>query len=578
MTKLLRYLKPYWKTATLALLMLFCMVLTDLAVPRLLQQLVDQGIVRHDLAKIANTALLMVGVSVVGALLTVGNTLLAVRASQNFGTDLRSALYRRVQSFSFGNLDHLQTGKLMVRLISDVAVVQQVILMSMRVLTRAPLIIIGATLLMLITSPPLAVVMLVLLVLTLFTAWFFAAYARPLFARVQERLERLNNVLQENLAGVRVVKAFVRAAHEERRFEQANLALMEQNTQVIQFTAVLIPIVTTMVNLGTVALVWLGGQRVIAGQLTVGQILAFVNYLAAILFPLVMLGNIANLLSAGQASAQRIREVLEIAPEVQNRPGAQPLVECRGRVAFEDVCFSYNHDCSEPVLNHVNLVAEPGQTVAILGATGSGKSSLVHLIPRFYDVTEGRLTVDGVDVRDLTLESLRAHIGVALQETVLFQGSVRDNIAYGRPDATDEEVIAAAKAVEAHDFIMSLPRGYQTAVGERGATLSGGQKQRIAIARALLIQPRILILDDSTSSVDVQTEGRIQVNLEGLLRDSTRFVIAQRISSVLQADKIVVLERGQVVATGTHQELMQTSPVYREIYDSQLGDRGVLHD
>jgi ATP-binding cassette subfamily B protein len=578
MTKLLRYLKPYWKSATLALLALLCIVLTDLAVPRLLQQLVDQGIARHDLAKIANTALVMVGLSVLGALLTVVNTLLAVRVSQSFGMDVRSALYRRVQSFSFGNLDHLQTGKLMVRLISDVAVVQQVILMSMRVLTRAPLIIIGATLLMLLTSPPLAVVMLVLLVLTLFTAWFFAAYARPLFARVQERLERLNNVLQENLAGVRVVKAFVRAAHEERRFEQANLALMEQNTQVIQFTAVLIPIVTTMVNLGTVALVWLGGQRVIAGQLTVGQILAFVNYLAAILFPLVMLGNIANLLSAGQASAQRIREVLEIAPEVQNRPGARPLVECQGRVAFEDVCFSYNHDCSEPVLNHVNLVAEPGQTVAILGATGSGKSSLVHLIPRFYDVTEGRLTVDGVDVRDLTLESLRAHIGVALQETVLFQGSVRDNIAYGRPDATDEEVIAAAKAVEAHDFIMSLPRGYQTAVGERGATLSGGQKQRIAIARALLIQPRILILDDSTSSVDVQTEGRIQVNLEGLLRDSTRFVIAQRISSVLQADKIVVLERGQVVATGTHQELMQTSPVYREIYDSQLGDRGVLHD
>jgi ATP-binding cassette subfamily B protein len=578
MTKLLRYLKPYWKAATLALIMLFCMVLTDLAVPRLLQQLVDQGIARHDLARIANTALVMIGVSMVGALLTVGNTLLAVRASQSFGTDLRSALYRRIQSFSFGNLDHMQTGRLMVRLISDVAVVQQVILMSMRVLTRAPLIILGAMLLIVVTSPPLGLVMLTLLVLSLFIAWWFAHLARPLFTRVQERLERLNNVMQENLAGVRVVKAFVRAAYEGQRFEQANVALMEQNTQVIQFTAVLIPIVTAMVNLGTVALVWFGGQRVIAGQLTVGQILAFVNYLGAIMFPLVMLGNIANLLSAGQASAQRIQELLEVAPEVQNRPAAQPLVECQGRVAFEDVCFSYNHDCSEPVLNHVNLIAEPGQTVAILGATGSGKSSLVHLIPRFYDVTLGRLTVDGVDVRDLTLESLRAHIGVALQETVLFQGSVRDNIAYGRPDATDEEVIAAAKAAEAHDFITGLRRGYETAVGERGATLSGGQKQRIAIARALLIQPRILILDDSTSSVDVQTEGRIQVNLQGLRRDATRFVIAQRISSVLQADKIVVLERGQVVATGTHQELMQTSPVYREIYDSQLGDRGVLHD
>jgi len=576
--KLLRYLKPYWKPATLALIMLFGMVLTDLAVPRLLQQLVDEGIARHDLMKIADTALIMVGVSIVGALLTVGNTLLAVRASQNFGADLRSALYRRIQSFSFGNLDHLQTGRLMVRLISDVSVVQQVILMSMRVLTRAPLIILGSMLLMVVTSPPLAVVMLILLLLTILVVWFFATRARPLFALVQQKLEHLNNVLQENLAGVRVVKAFVRAAYEAQRFELANLALMEQNTQVVQFTAVLIPIVTAMLNLGMVALVWVGGQRVIAGQITVGQIMAFVNYLQAIMFPLIMLGNIANLLSAGQASAQRIHEVLEIAPEVQNRPGARTLAECEGRVAFEDVCFSYNHDCSEPVLNHVSLVAEPGQTVAILGATGSGKSSLVHLIPRFYDVTSGRLTVDGIDVRDLTFESLRAHIGVALQETVLFQGTVRDNIAYGRPDASQEQVVAVAQAAQAHDFIRSLPQGYQTAVGERGATLSGGQKQRIAIARALLLRPRILILDDSTSSVDVQTEGRIQTALEQLLPGTTRFVIAQRISSVLNADKIVVLERGQVVAAGTHQELMQTSPVYREIYDSQLGDRGVLHD
>jgi ATP-binding cassette subfamily B multidrug efflux pump len=578
MIRLLRFLKPYWKQAVLALVMMVFMTAADLAVPRLLQRIVDVGIAGKDMAQIVRTTAIMIGASLMGALMAIGNTLVSVRAAQNYATDLRSALYRKVQSLSFGNLDHLQTGRLMVLLMSDVTAVQQIVMLSMRVLIRAPLLLIGSMLLMVATSPRLGGMMLLVLLLTLSIVSAFAGRARPLFSKVQRKLDALNNVLQEYLAGVRVVKAFVRSAYEVERFGRANTELTDQTVQVLQFMSILIPTMTVFINLGSVAVVWFGGRQVIAGELTVGQILAFANYVSTIMFPVIFLGNLVALLSAAQASAQRILEVMDTAPEVGNRPQAQALAQVAGRVAFEEVCFSYNHDCSEPVLEHINLVAEAGQKVAILGATGSGKSSLIELISRFYDVTEGRLTIDGTDVRDVTLESLRSHIGIAMQETVLFRGTVRDNIAYGRPEASDEEVINAARSAQAHDFVLTLPDGYNTLVGERGATLSGGQKQRIAIARALLVQPRILILDDSTSSVDVETEARIRASLQELMVGRTTFIIAQRISSVLHADKIVVLDRGQIVAQGNHEELMASSEVYREIYGSQLGARGVLGD
>ncbi|MBC8446303.1 MAG: ABC transporter ATP-binding protein, partial [Chloroflexi bacterium] len=345
-----------------------------------------------------------------------------------------------------------------------------------------------------------------------------------------------------------------------------------ENIKVMQLAAALMPTMLFLVNLGVVGVVWLGGQLAISGDLTVGQIVASINYMSYSLFPMMMLGAMTGPLSAADASAGRIWEVLDSPAEVQDRPNAQPLPNVTGRVAFENVCFSYNHDCQELVLQDINLVAEPGQTVAILGATGSGKSSLTYLIPRFYDVERGRVTLDGVDVRDIPLDALRTQIGIALQETVLFSGTVRDNVRYGRPDATDKEVIAAAKAAQAHDFIAAFPDGYDALVGQRGVNLSGGQKQRIAIARALLVQPKVLILDDSTSAVDVETEAQIEAALEQLMADSTTFVIAQRISTVLNADKIVVLDRGQIAAEGTHAELMVSSPIYREIYESQLGN------
>jgi len=575
--RMVRFVRPYARNSILSMLLLLGVVIADLLIPRLTQRVIDQGIARQDMRIILNTALWMLGAAVLSALFAVGNTLLSVRVAQGVGADLRSALVRKVQTFSFGNLDHIQTGQLLVRTTSDVNQVQMIVQMSLRMLTRAPLWMMGSVVMLILTSTRLAMLMLALLPLVWSLIWFFGAKARPLFLAVQTKLDRLNQVLQENLSGVRVVKAFVRVEHENARFDRANSDLMFDNIKVMQLLATLIPTMLFLVNLGVVGVVWFGGNLVIGGDFTVGEVVAAINYMSYSLFPMLMLGGMIGPLSAADASAGRIWEVLDSTAEVQNRPQVQALAGVKGRLAFENVCFSYNHDCQELVLRDINLVAEPGQTVAILGATGSGKSSLVHLIPRFYDTTEGRVTLDGVDVCHLPLSALRAQVGMALQEAVLFSGTVRDNIRYGRPDARDEEVVAAAKAAQAHDFIVAFPNGYDTLIGQRGVNLSGGQKQRIAIARALLVQPRVLILDDSTSAVDVATEAKLQAALAGLMADRTTFVIAQRISTVLDADKIVVLDRGQIAAEGTHAELMACSPIYREIYDSQLGN-GEVYD
>jgi ATP-binding cassette subfamily B protein len=535
MRRIIRFLKPYRKASALALLMLISVVAIDLFIPRLVQRTIDEGVARRDMAVVLNTSLIMIGASIVDTLLAIGNTLLAVQVAYRFGTDVRSALFRKIQTLSFGNLDRLQTGQLLVRLTSDVNQVQMIVMLSLRILTRAPLLLLGSVVMLTVLSWRLALMVLVLLPMMMTVVWFFTTRTQPLFLRVQRKLDKLNTVLQENLAGVRVVKAFVRADHENARFEQANTALMTQTAQVMQLLAVLNPTLTLLLNLGIAALIWFGGQMVIGGGLTIGEIVASVNYLQFTMFPLLLLSTMVGPLSAAQASAGRILAVLDSVAEVQERPQARALSSVTGRVAFENVCFSYNlvlsvsegSDYQELVLNKVNLVAEPGQTVAILGATGAGKSSLVYLIPRFYDVTQGRVTMDGVDVRDMTMDSLRAQMGVALQDTVLFSGTIRDNIRYGRPDATDAEVIAAAQAAQAHDFIMAMPDGYDTLVGQRGANLSGGQKQRIAIARALLVQPRVLILDDSTSAVDVETEAKIEAALEDVRWSDGRMVTGQ---------------------------------------------------
>jgi ATP-binding cassette subfamily B multidrug efflux pump len=573
--RFLLFLGPYRVQAYTSLSLLFAMVAADLLIPRLTQRIIDQGILAADLRVVIITSLVMLGASVVSAALALANNYLSVRVAMSVGADVRSALIRKVQTFSFGNLDRLQTGKLIVRSTSDVNMVQMIVMMSLRILTRAPIWVIGATVLLVLTSHRLALMMAGFVPVIVLMVWLFSRRLQPLFLGVQERLDRLNTVLQENLAGVRVVKAFVRAQHEEERFDEANEALMLKTIEVTELLAVFIPAMLLVLNLAVVGAIWIGGRTTIEGGMTVGEVVAAINYLSFALFPVLMLAGMMGPVAAADASAGRILEVLDASPEVLSREGARKPEDPRGRIAFENVTFGYDGNGAEPVLSGVSFQAEPGETVAIVGATGSGKSTLIHLIPRFYDVTGGRITFDGVDVREWDLHALRGQIGIALQEAVLFGGTVRENIRYGRADASEEEVLAAARAAQAHEFIRELPEGYDTVIGQRGVTLSGGQRQRLAIARALLVKPKVLILDDSTSAVDVETEVRLQDALDELLaasRDTTtRLVVAQRISTVLLADRILVLDQGRITAAGTHRELLESSPVYRDIYDSQLG-------
>jgi len=545
----------------------------DLAIPRLIQRVIDQGINQNNMQVVINTTIMMLSISVFQVMFALGNNYFSIQVGESVARDIREALFLKIQSFSFGNLDHINTGQLMVRLSSDTNAFQRMVQVSLRIGTRAPLLMLGSLILMFVTDSRLALMVMPVLLVTFGVIIFFVTRMGPLFMIVLKKMDRLNTVLQENIAGVRLVKAFVRADFENERFAEINEDYTDQNIRVMRFMATLFPIMGLMVNIGMVIVIWAGGIQSIRGGVSVGQIVAFINYLQTTMGPLGIMVMLANVVAAATASAERINEVLEEVPEVQDSPEALSLPEGRSqRIKFEGVNFHFNGTNNASVLRGVDLVAEPGQTVAILGATGAGKSSIVNLVPRFYDVAGGTVSWNDIDIRKIKQTDLLQQIGVVPQETILFSGTVRDNIRYGRPSASDEEVTAAAQAAQAHDFIMNLSDGYDTRIEERGVNLSGGQKQRIAIARAILLRPSVLILDDSTSSVDVETETKIQNAMKGWMKDSTSFVVAQRISTVLHADKIVVIDEGEIVAQGTHSELMQSSSVYQEIYASQLGD------
>ena len=571
--KLLHFVKPYIKWVVISLILLTSVVFMDLSIPRLIQRIIDQGINQNNMQVVINTTILMLSISLFQVLFALGNNYFSIQVGESVARDIREALFLKIQSFSFGNLDHINTGQLMVRLSSDTTAFQRMVQVSLRIGTRAPLLMIGSLILMFVTDSRLALMVMPVLLVTFVVIIFFITRMGPLFLIVLKKLDRLNTVLQENIAGVRLVKAFVRADFENERFAEVNEDFTDQNIRVMRFMATLFPTMGLLVNIGMVIVIWAGGIQSINGGVSVGQIVAFINYLQTTLGPLGIMVMLANVVAAATASSERINEVLETVPEVQDASEPLSLPESSTqRIRFEGVNFHYNGTDNGSVLRGVDFVAEPGQTVAILGATGAGKSSIVNLVPRFYEVAGGKVTWNDVDIRLVKQGDLLQQIGVVPQETILFSGTVRDNIRYGRPGASDEEVIAAAKAAQAHDFIMNLPDGYDTRIEERGVNLSGGQKQRIAIARAILLRPSVLILDDSTSSVDVETETKIQNAMKEWMNDSTSFVVAQRISTVLHADKIIVVDEGQIVAQGTHNELMQSSPVYQEIYASQLGD------
>ncbi|MCX8061969.1 MAG: ABC transporter ATP-binding protein/permease [Anaerolineales bacterium] len=573
LAKLLPFLRPYWKKSLLSLVLLVVVVILDLTIPRLVQRIIDQGILANNLAEVYHTFLLMLAISALDTLFAIGNNNTSVQVGESLARDLREALFVKMQSFSFGNLDRLQTGQWMVRLASDTGVVQRLVQITLRIGTRAPLIMLGSILLMYRTSPSLAMMVSPFLLVAFVLIVFFAGRMGPMFLTLQQKLDRLNTVLQENIAGVRVVKAFVRAEHEAQRFEATNVDYTERNIRVMQFLSTMGPSLSTCLNAAMVVVIWGGGLRSVQGEITPGQLVAFINYLQTAMGPLLIMVNLANVWAAAIASAERVNEILDQEPQVQDAPNAVILPpDARPAISFQGVRFRYNGSNDGMVLDGINLEIEAGQTVAILGATGSGKTTLLHLIPRFYDVCAGSVSIDGYDVRQVQQDSLLRQIAIVPQETVLFSGTVRENIRYGCPEASDAEVEQVAKIAQAHDFILQLPQGYETHVEERGVNLSGGQKQRIAIARALLTQPSILLLDDSTSSVDVATEAKIQAALKEWLQNRTCVMVAQRISSVLGADKIVVLDQGKIIAEGNHKELLQSSAVYQEIYYSQLGD------
>jgi len=493
----------------------------------------------------------------------------AEKNSQSVAYDMRNDLYAKIQNLSFSYHDKNQTGQLMIRATDDVEKVRLFIGQGLLQLVGATILLTGTIIILFSTNAALAGTAIPILPIAMVLFVFFSSLARPMFTKVQVKISTLNTILQENLAGIKVIKAFTREKEQQGKFRYAADDTMNQAIALARLFTFMFPMVFMIANLGQAAILYVGGKQIIAGALSLGEWQEFSLYLMYLFFPVAMLGMIITQFGQAAASADRIFEILDAKNDIVDKPDAIELPEVTGEIKFENVTFRY-FGGGEPVLKNVTFEAKPGERIALLGATGSGKSTIINLLPRFYDPSEGRITIDNHDLRNVKIESLRSRIGIVLQETTLFSGSIRENIAFGKPEATQGEIEAAAKAAQAHDFIMSFPDGYEAHVGERGTTLSGGQKQRIAIARALLLNPRILILDDSTSSVDLATESLIQVALDKLMEGRTSFVIAQRISTVMTADKILVLDKGEVVAIGKHTDLMENEPIYAEIYNSQI--------
>lgn len=570
--KLLRFLKPYRTHVWLIIALVLFQTLTELYLPALMASIVDQGVVTGDIGHIWRVGGMMMSVAAVGVAAAIWTTRISARTASAFGRDLRSSMFRRVTEFSMREFDELGTATLITRTTNDVTQVQQVLFMTLRMMVSAPLMAVGGVMMALATDVGLSwVIVAVVPVLGVIIA-VIAARAMPLFRSLQEKVDTLNRVVRERLTGVRVVRAFNREEHERRRFGAANRDLTETGVRVHRLMAAGMPMMMIALNMTTVAIMWFGGLRIDQGHMQVGALMAFIQYVMLIMFALLMVSMMFVIFPRAAVSAGRINEVLETEPEVEDAPDAAPVILREpGVVEFRGVTFQYP-GAEQPALHDVSFRAEPGKTTAVIGGTGSGKTTLIQLLARFYDATEGQVLVDGIDVRRRTQADLRAGIGFVPQKASLFSGTIAENIRYGKEDATDEEVRRAAEIAQALEFVEAMEHGFDSVVAQGGANLSGGQRQRLTIARALVRRPRVYVFDDSFSALDFRTDAKLREALRRETADATVIIVAQRVATIMDADQIVVLDEGRVVGVGAHDELVRTCDVYREIVISQLGE------
>lgn len=571
--KLSKYLKPYALFAVLTPLSMVGEVLGDLLQPKLMSKIVDDGVLGQDMDLIIRTGLLMLLVLIGGGACGIAASAFGGIASQSFSRDLRVDVFKRVMGLSFEQTDKFTTGSLVTRLTADITAIQQMVDFMLRMLVRDSLLFFGGIIMMLTLNVRFGIIILCALPVEIIMMIIILKKANPYYSIVAKRLDSVNSVVQENVTGARVVKAYVREDTEEKRFDDANISLMESNLRVQTLMAILQPLLMIILNLSVIAVIVIGGWQVQAQAMKVGEVMAAITYLTQVLHGVMMMSMMFQTLAKASASANRLREVLETDPVIKS--GSVSLSDkTGGTVSFKNVSFSYPETKGRPVISDLTLDIKSGESVAILGATGSGKSSLVNLIPRFYDCTAGEVLVDGVNVKDCKLDELRKKVGIVLQKSELFSGTVEDNIKWGDKNATHEEVISAAQAAQADEFIQKIPAGYEGIIAEKGASLSGGQKQRLSISRAVLKKPEILILDDSTSALDLGTEAKLRAEIDRKMNGTTLIIIAQRIQSVKSCDRIAALDHGKLCACDTHENLLKTCEVYQDIYASQVKTSG----
>ena len=578
MKRWFKYIKPYWVYFVLGPLCMIVEVIGEVFIPKLYSQIINNGVNNQNVGYIVGMAALMVGVSVLMLLGGVGGAYFGAKASVNFGADLRQDLYNKVQKYSFANIDKFQTGSLVTRLTNDVTQMQNMVNMLLRMCLRAPGMMIGAIIMAVIMNARLALILAVIMPFMIIVLFFLIKYAFPKFGIMQTKLDALNTNVQESITNIRVVKSFVREDHQRKTFAKANKDLKDTGISAMNVMIIMMPLMMLFMNLASLAVVWFGGQEVMdtvinaTGGMDVGDLSEFLTYITQILSSLMMLSMLFVFSSRALASSKRVREVLDEVPDIDDANAADADRKVtNGDIEFRNVVFRYYKTSEDPVLDHINFKVRGGQTVGIIGSTGCGKTTLVSMIPRLYDADEGEIIVDGVNVRDYSLKNLRDGVGMVLQKNVLFSGTIAQNLEWGDENATHDEIVSAAEKAQANGFVSAMKDGYDTVLDQGGTNVSGGQKQRLCIARALLKKPKILILDDSTSAVDTATESRIRTALKTDLAGTTKIIIAQRISSVMDADEIIVMSDGRITGIGKHDELIRSNEEYREIYISQTG-------